>query len=544
MLLSVKNTTCLNSGMAATFLVGAQADILYHVLSHLATDLPVQNGGSVPFLWRSLPSQSVLEHLLCVLEIAQKPPKKHQWHHPQMELCGEGGGDDSSWTRFQEYASLVQKISINPFVHTSMKLDSFWPKLLAVRASGSTPILPRLEVVTLFSPDSFQYCAFDMGTLCLLNPSIRELNIVFSTTTPELDNGLRRALTACLSSPQDLKVLSLEVPIRIMDIETLPRLHSGLCQFKLDRRLCIHPDQLTLLASLPNLERLSFNLSPWDPTRPVAFKELRDLEVFSSDLAAIGSLLTHMDAPRLHSFSFSETQRDKWGVGKFRAKDLPAHLQTLATKWPALTAFEWHCNRPPAAADVDTSVGREAGRSEPLAALLAPLLSLRALRSFAAHFYSFVVPYAPADFRALAAAWPALESFRLCDDRARGMHPGDLGALVAFARGCPRLHTLHFPVLRFDPARDSDVASIAAVRQLEVERLGAAGSGGAHWLRELKVRYVIFPGLRREGEVDGTAATAALLQECMRKLFPSATLRYSATTASRVYYRKISGSLD
>ncbi|PIL25743.1 hypothetical protein GSI_11493 [Ganoderma sinense ZZ0214-1] len=369
---------------------------------------------TLAFLWKSLPNQSVLVQLLCVLGIAEKPRKKHQWYHPQMELCE---CDDSTWTqaRFQEYASLVQVLVIDPFVGTldiSTKLvhDTFWPKLLCLSSSiVSSPSIPTNSRSSLLSP---------------------------------------------------------------------------------------------------NLERLFFNLSPWAPTRPVAFKEFRDLEVFSSDLAAIGALLIYIDTPHLQSLSLSKTHHNPGTAdGTQLSKGLPAHLHTVATKWPALTAFQLHFNRPRAV--LGRSTRRDGATAEPLAARHPPR-----------------TPPLPA--RAPHCRSVPLRSFRLCDDLARGRHHVGLGALVAFARGCPRLHTLHLPILKFDPTGDSDAASIAAVQQLEVEPLRAAGGG--HWLRELAVRYIIYPGPRREGEVDGTAATAELLQDCTRKLFPSATLRLHART--------------
>ncbi|KAM5540975.1 hypothetical protein V8D89_005286 [Ganoderma adspersum] len=483
--------------MAATFLAGAHSDILYHILLHLAADLR-----------RSLPSQKGLEHLLCALGIAQKPHKKHRWHYPQMELRGALTAHESSWTRFQEYAFLVREIVIDPFVGTldlqrKLLQDTFWFKLIA--SLGDVPILPRLEVATLHSPNCFQHCSFDMGALRLLNTSIRELNVVFPIASAEHQSKLRRALTACVSSIQDLKVLSLEVPIPIMDVDSLPRLHSRLCQLKLDRQLDIHPNQLSLLASLPNLKRLSITLNPRAPlNRPVAFGDLRELEVFSADLSAIGALIAHMAAPHLQAFSLSETSTHQEGSGRRLAKDLSVHLHTLATKWPALTAFQWSCNLPHA--ETGFVVASSGGRaSEPLAELVVPLLSLRALRSFTASFL--------------------LRAFRLCDDTPRARHHADFAALVAFARYCPRLRSLHLPVLKLkvDPATSAaDAASIAALRQ--VEQLAGAR---AHWLRELAVRHVIYPR-RREEEGEEEGDEAELLQECVRELFPEATLRYPA----------------
>lgn len=101
--------------MAAALSLTGFHDIFYHILSHLIPELKVLTIGfremtesksarkalaclarthssftrpALAQMWRSLPSKKPLEHLLCVVGIAQRRPPE-QWDRPA--LVGESG---------------------------------------------------------------------------------------------------------------------------------------------------------------------------------------------------------------------------------------------------------------------------------------------------------------------------------------------------------------------------------------------------------------------------------------------------------------------
>ncbi|PIL23599.1 hypothetical protein GSI_14912 [Ganoderma sinense ZZ0214-1] len=409
--------------MPATPLIAIN-DILRYIVSHLATDLDVPTPESPRFelddsgadearqalvrlaiahstftkpalaaLWRFLPSEEPLKHLLCVVGIAQRPPRdRNEWITLPMVLLGTPATHQSGWARFQEYASRVRTITIDPSLPTfgfptKLVQDTFWSQVSST--FGDAPILPQLEAATLFSINPFAVCDFDMGALCLLNPSIRELNI----TCPG------NSLSACLPSGHNLEVLSVVVPVAVLEIETLPQLYPRLRSLKVDED-GIHPDDLALFATLPNLEHLSIVLSPYAPLNgPITFAELRSLDVFSYDFSDVGLLIAHVDAPKLQSLSVSESHEDSDDT---YPQELSTHLRTLVQKHPSLTAFRW------VARDLSSFGHPRTADTTSLAALFAPLLSdLLSMRRFSASFAPPYIPCSesPSDFQKIAEAW-------------------------------------------------------------------------------------------------------------------------------------------
>ncbi|KAI1793061.1 hypothetical protein LXA43DRAFT_1002605 [Ganoderma leucocontextum] len=429
-------------------------------------------------LWRSLPNAKALEHLLRVVGVAQRHPQNGQQDTPPLELCGTLATHESAWKRFQEYASLVRKITLDPFVPTPRDLnflfnfpsdvveDTFWRQLSSVYGATVTSILPRLEVVTLRSRDSVRFSAFDMSMLCFLTPSVREFNVDVSGVSPEGRGKFLQSFTVCFSSVQDLERISLrlETLVPVLDVGSLPRLHPRLRRLEL--RPTIEPNELALLASLHNLEYLSVNLSHWEsPTLPVKFTGLRSLAMSSYQSNAISAFIADVDAPQLRSFTIDETHKDP----KEMCRELSNCLRTLVAKWPSLTAFHWNSTQ---------SWGGDGGGASPLTELIGPLLSLRTIRNFSASFHRVMATCSPTDFRAIAEAWPDIETIDLpiIDDNVDQY--ADVESLVSFAHHCPRLHSLLIPKVKFDPNASAAVVCRTA----------------PHWLRRLDVASLVFSG--------------------------------------------------
>ena len=366
--------------------------------------------------------------------------------------------------------AIIIDLSVQTFDSPSKLLQgTFWSKVSP--AFGGQPVLPRLEVATLFSPMSFGLFHFDMGALSLLNLSLRELNVVF----PALRRVLPAFLTvfaSCLSVSRNLEVLSVDTPISVLDMSPPPQYFPRLRRLKVDDD-GIHPDHLALLSSLPNLEYLSIVLTPDAPLSvPVAFTKLRSLEVFSYDFTGIGLLITHMDVPQLQSLSLSEMHADSYDSFPHELSD---HLRAVVRKYPFLSAFRWVSR-----ALYSWHEGRDTPRAyTTFAELIDPLLSLRGMRSFSASFPGLLVPYSPADFLKIAEAWPDIETFDLSVAGNGADQYADLESFASFARHCPHLRELRVPRLKFDAGVSNPVAPL--------------GPPMRHFLRELKIDSVMLP---------------------------------------------------
>nr|VWO97173.1 Non-specific serine/threonine protein kinase (EC [Ganoderma boninense] len=346
---------------------------------------------------------------------------------------------------------------------------------------------------------------FDMGLLCLLNPTILELNVLLLGVGHREQVNFRTVLSACLPSGHDLEVLSVVVPVPVLNIELLPKLYPRLRRVKIIED-GILPPHIALLATLPNLEYLSIDLSPSTPLNtPVAFPEVRNLGLFNDGAASIGSFIAHVEAPKLRSLFISETHPDTDETYPQKLLDL---FRTMASKYPCLTVFRWGNT------DI-TSAGLEsksrAGMT--LAELFEPLLSLRSVRSFSVSFIGPLIPYSPSDFQKIAEAWPDLETFDLSRLAGRGADQyADLESLTVFARLCPRLRELRIPRLKFDL---SDAAC------------PIAGPRTPHWLQELKVTSLILP---TEVFAEVTRQRAILLG-VLQQIFPSAKINFPVIRA-------------
>ncbi|KAM5530660.1 hypothetical protein V8D89_015681 [Ganoderma adspersum] len=443
--------------MAATSLPPGLHDAFYLILSHLAPKPTEPNPNVISFnetpdstsarkdlaclarahrsftqptlavLWRSLPSQKPLELLLCAVGMAQRLPDSARLDGLSLEMCETPASHRSGWIRFQEYASLVREIVIDPLTDTTdvpaqeHRQGTLWDQLCSTFLP--TPILPRLERAAIRTLTK-NPLAIDMGVLRLLNPALR------------------------LGGP----VLSIEIPTLapVLNIELLRYSHPHLRYLKLND------------PALPNLEYLHTNLSPSTAaatrlSRRITFAGLRGLAVSCSEVTTISDLLAHLNAPLLQTFSVCEAASDP--SAEPLPQELSNSLRTLVARCPSLTAFEWSSTVQSGARRAGHLVRRRSTGIISLAEFFAPLLSHRTMRRFSVRFGSGgpVVSCAPADFRAVVEAWPDLETFRLHDD---GDHSGwgagssassqcqwgrvDLESAFAFARHCPRLRVLHF----------------------------------------------------------------------------------------------------
>ncbi|KAM5534810.1 hypothetical protein V8D89_011526 [Ganoderma adspersum] len=420
------------------------------------------------------------------------------------ELCGTPTSHGSAWARVQEYTFLVREITLNLFVPAgpyqddfdiSLDLlefgfrDTFWYQLSS--AFGATQILPRLEVATLRSCGLGARCSdlvFGMGMLCFLGPTVRAFNVDAPQMDPERHLEFVHAFAVCFSSVQHLEAISLDTLVPVLDIGALPQLHP--CLRHLELKAYVESNDLLLLASLQCLEDLSVRVWIWEPpTLPIKFTGLRALTVSGDEFSAVSALIADVDAPQLRSLSISETHEDH----KELCRELSSSLGTLVVKWPSLITFHWMS---------DQWLGNSSG-SGTLAELLTPLLSVRTIRNFSTSFRGPTISYNPVDIRALAEAWPDLETLELpVNDSDIVNQYADLGALLTFAHCCPRLRTLRIPRLEFNP--DAPSAPVCPP--------------GPHWLNSLDVATLVLCG-----EQD-VAIQGELFRGLIQRVFPAANL--------------------
>ncbi|KAM5540950.1 hypothetical protein V8D89_005261 [Ganoderma adspersum] len=459
---------------------------------------------TISALWRSLPGDDVLSHLLCVVGIANEVPQEDGWSGPRLELCGTPNMRESGWKRFEEYTSLVRKIIVDPsrvskpsscpsITPPPLLHDTFWCRIAAI--FGDAPILPRLTAIHFISADTRR--SIDMGALRLLNPSIRELTIKYASVPSGHVERLDTAFAACFPSTPKLEKLSLRW---IVHLSTCTRSRSR----------------------IPTCATSNLNTT-------LRFKRLLSLSVYRLGLGPASPLLTPMEAPRLRKLFISTSHIDPRG---FRA-ELFQSLLPFAERFPCLTTFHWSCSF------VALSNGHPASRDPgaTLAELIEPLLSLRTLRNLLLEVRGPVVPYSSADFGRMAEAWPDLETLSLMLEHMydrewcaslrldpRNFPPGagagsgaaggpvqdaDYDAFAAFARHCPHLHALRIPRVRIDA--DADIPTLSS------------GSPTSHGLQQLLVCELL--GLDPEASDerrDGQSRRNGAFLQMMKQIFPYA----------------------
>ena len=259
------------------------------------------------------------------------------------------------------------------------------------------------------------------------------------------------------------------------------------------------------------------------PNLQITLPALRSLEVLSCwGFNIIGALLARVETSQFRAFSLTEKHDRSSNV----SQELPTHLHTLVTKCPFLTGFRW-------SSEHRSYLGRF---HVPLAELVAPLLSYRAMRSLAMQLDGSVVLFSPADLRVIAEAWPDLETFHLHDEgvetasrksdggRAAIEQYVDLESIVAFARHCPQLRSLRIPVVQLDLSSgcESTLANLLTdgvqppaphqLRELSVEHVDVVRSGDSGSDSE--------QGGSRDRELGGVR-----FRGLMEKVFPFANIR-------------------
>ena len=448
------------------------------------------------------------------------------------------------WKRFEEYASLVRKIIVDPsrvskpssIAPPPLLHDTFWCRIAAI--FGDTPILPRLTAIHFISADTRR--SIDMGALRLLNSGVRELTIEYSSLPLGHVGRLETAFANCLPSTPKLERLSLKLDCPLVDLDALPQSHPHLRHLRVSAT--VDPHCLTSLAALPHLESLSISLfARVNVHTTLRFKRLLSLSVYRLGLDTASPLLTPVEAPRLRKLFISTSHIDPRG---FRA-DLFRSLLPFSERFPCLTTFRWSCSFVALSHGLPASSG-----SATLAAIIEPLLSLRTLRNLLLEVRGPVVPYSSADLGRMAEAWPDLEALTLIlelmyygewravlrfgppnalphtvtvtgtgtgSGAAYGpVQHADYDAFAAFARHCPSLCALRIPRVRIDP--DADIPSLPS------------GFPTSHGLRHLLVCELLgldpeVPDERR----DAQSRRNGVFLRMMKQVFPHAEVHLSVS---------------
>ncbi|PIL25795.1 hypothetical protein GSI_11545 [Ganoderma sinense ZZ0214-1] len=511
-------------------------------------------------LWKRLPDDQPLADLLCEVGIAirednaqtfklsgeEKP--SHHWLPYQDEggypLLGKAEyyeecwrlsrgydvkyflwttGDPRTqpgWHRFVEHVSRVRAIT-TLFAFDGPAWCTIWEELLAV--TDHAPVLPKLQSVAFCY---FSSTALNTAAFSLLSPSVRKLNLnIDNEDWSESDVKICGIFTHSFGAAPEIEKLQLECHPSGLGLSLLQTYCSHL--HRLEVSLPLDLEAMQLLVQLPALQYLSISLTQWDfsetslsfafkgnwetPGLPVIFAELCSLAISCSELrlGVVDPLLTHVEFPRLQSFSLSEKHIEFNNV----SEKFPSHLRTgiLLAKCPSLTAFAWTSTH-----IWDPHTGYRGGHRAsiaPLAQLVSPLLSHRTLRRFSVQLNGPLVPYTPADFCAFAAAWPDLETFHLVDEEGSSWGLGerfaDLESVFAFACYCPRLRSLALPRLE---EHNSEALVNAAARR----------PPAPHWLRELSTTIFLWDEVwdwdRREKIVGQSHGL-------MQDVFPLVTLQ-------------------
>ncbi|TBU60003.1 hypothetical protein BD310DRAFT_356652 [Dichomitus squalens] len=354
------------------------------------------------------------------------------------------------WKRFQEYASLVRQIVVDPLVHGNLSIsppgllnDSIWHQLTSL-VLGCTPILPRLEAVVIKGAVDDDRL-FDMGALSLTNPGIHKLIIDFTYPQPlptvrrqRIQEVLQSAFAVCFSSTPNVEKLTIRSVLPLLDWKSLPISHVRLCQLKVNT-LTSDPTDLLHLISLANLEELSCRVTFQTAVylEPFRFRKLHTLFVSGSWHSTRDNFLAHVDAPQLRALSI---QTVKFPRG---AEQMPQwssqYLRTVPAAFPSITDFSWLCSQM-------KWVGGAVDTRATLAELLEPLAPLRMLRRFSVRFSGpTVVPHSSSDFEWIADTWPDLEAFTFVLDAIFATRDINIETVASFARRCARLRSLRIP---------------------------------------------------------------------------------------------------
>ena len=364
------------------------------------------------------------------------------------------------------------------------------------------PVLPNLRRVRFHPCIDYHGGPVKIADdqLSLLSPTVREIEI-----PPAHRWDLPRVLlhqvfaSLCRASP-NVEVLTIS-----WDTGEMSKVAQQLPLRCLRSIKITHPvaeiDSLAFLANLPLLQELWLNIDmPFQADTDLSLVHLETLTT-NGTWQSVRQFLEGAHLPSLRILNITNTLSDE------SIQNATAVLHAITHRLPHLTALHCHC-RLPYAYPHRPHLGTPALVHIPggsLAALLTPILPLRALQIVSFVLRGFLLPYTSADLRAAADAWPALSElcleFGAVSD---GEGCAGLEALAYLARACPHLRVLHLPVLVLRDPR-------ALAR--EEEGLPAGGHGA---LRELELERVDF-GADADQEEMSRAMTAFVM-----RVFPRA----------------------
>ena len=380
------------------------------------------------------------------------------------------------------------------------------------------PILPKLLSVSFRDVPTR---ALSPGALSLISPSVRKLNLDIDLDGwTQWDEKFRCIFTQSFNAAPEIEQLRLASHPSILGLPLLQTHCSRLYQLEVFPPLDL--DSLRLLTELPALQHLSISLSREDfpgINPAIIFLSVTTLDV-EGTWVNLGVMLETIRLPSIHTLFIRG-----WNYSERAAELAKAATQcfcTLAAKQPFLTRLSVCAidgRVPPSHGCVVGCVEHVPDAFEAtLLDIMNPLLALSTLRHLDLGFPSyFDIACTAADLRAVAEAFPVLETFDLgvwpywafepqdaaavAAERPRG---GPLYALMYFARNCPRLRLLHLPAMgmaetKEAPADSADDSKCGREREL-------------HGLQTLVIPKVLLP--------PGRADLAGKVEEVVRGIFP------------------------
>ncbi|KAI0740782.1 hypothetical protein C8Q76DRAFT_203323 [Earliella scabrosa] len=393
-------------------------------------------------LWRELRDTRPLGLLWCALELRRPSPKPGAppYTGPRVGPV-EYARDHPNLARFREYASLVRGVCFG-YEHAN-----YLPRNINIPAGTleqmqivlhPDPILPRLHTVETKG-------RWGGALLHLLSPSIKDMTVLWSD-----GEGLVPLLRDILPRMPDVERLTVgqwSTNTDAHDMDCLVPLATGLGQNVRHLRAKV-ADARTLqhIARLPRLETLHLRECKFDALAPntrFSLPHVHALILEATRLDQLGALFSHVHFPALASLTVqwvpSELPADQL-TGELRAS-----LSSIVRTVPGLTALVLSQTAAYPGGALRSGSSSEVNVS--FADAFAPALELAGLKTLRIALFDVWITYTADDIRAMAHAWPRLETLRLElameRRRRRGEAPPTrptLDALVHFARNCPELN--------------------------------------------------------------------------------------------------------
>ncbi|TFK79380.1 hypothetical protein K466DRAFT_606186 [Polyporus arcularius HHB13444] len=426
-------------------------------------------------LWSCLLSDKPLLKLLCTLGIVLEVETEGSASKPIYTYAYQGDlRAHTQWKHFQEYASQVRSITLDPIAREGSIWDILVPQL------RGDSVLPALRKAIL-SPESSLPRDGDAsvppvgndstrGALWLISPSVHQLSVSFPERGLDIPMSAVQEIVelACRMTP-DLDELRIRTP-RPIDLDFL-RSHERLRTIEIEN--VMDTDALEPISTLPRLEHLSLLLGGASSIR-LTFDHVRVL-VLKGPWPHLTSFLDETELPQLRSFSAIVTQ----GGPADLASECASCFATLSRKYTRLTTLHVKRHRPSIPFTHSRLAMEPALAGSSLSFIVHPLLALHELRDVSLLLDGFIFPYSSSDIQSFAESWPNLESFRL-EFVTQEEERAGFESLVHFARNCPLLRALHLPEMEL--TRDA------------LEGVAYPEGQHPHPLRELDVAQVAFPG--------------------------------------------------